>query len=329
MIASTSSLAITFMSSAWSPTSPITNVAAFGTAQSNPVEKSSRTTTRSPASTSACAMWLPMYPAPPVTRMAMVVPLRSPSNSDLSPSRLLLAFAPLLPFGQKMAIERQVLNAGIRHDPNGVLAGRHDRLAVQVERSVENGAATGQALEMADHRMVVGVRRRGDDLWPDRAVLRMRARDDLVERSRADRRRERHERVVDPFRRLEIALRPFRLDARRERHPEVAHFDHLVDLVHTSEIVRGRQNAAIAERARAPFHRAAADRDDLAGRQQVGDLGVHVGRLRNGQLQPRARGLHRRGLGLRVVLTAEIEVLEPARTRVGVAMARVVARQAG
>ena len=39
-----------------------------GTAQARPVDRLSRTTTASPASSSSSAMWLPMYPAPPVTR---------------------------------------------------------------------------------------------------------------------------------------------------------------------------------------------------------------------------------------------------------------------
>src|SRR5262249_10692808 len=77
------------------------------------------------------------------------------------------------------------------------------------------------------------------------------------------------------------------------------------------------QAAAVAERAGAPFHVAAADRDDLARRQQVGDRAVHVARLRHAELQAAARAVDRGGLDGRVVAPAEIEMRQPARARVG------------
>jgi hypothetical protein len=45
--------------------------ACLGTARARPVERLSRTTTGSPASSSSSAIWLPIYPAPPVTRTLM------------------------------------------------------------------------------------------------------------------------------------------------------------------------------------------------------------------------------------------------------------------
>ena len=44
---------------------------ALAIAHRKPVDRLSSTTTRSPASTRAWTMWLPIYPAPPVTRIVM------------------------------------------------------------------------------------------------------------------------------------------------------------------------------------------------------------------------------------------------------------------
>jgi hypothetical protein len=49
-----------------------TNLASSGTAQRNQVDKLSRTTTSSPASSNSNTIWLPMNPAPPVTRIVML-----------------------------------------------------------------------------------------------------------------------------------------------------------------------------------------------------------------------------------------------------------------
>src|SRR5205085_6336480 len=53
---------------------PTTSFASGATAHSNPVESRSRTITSSPLSRSSHTMWLPMYPAPPVTKTAMKIP---------------------------------------------------------------------------------------------------------------------------------------------------------------------------------------------------------------------------------------------------------------
>jgi hypothetical protein len=52
----------------------------LATAQAKPVERLSSTTTRSPASARAWTMWLPIYPAPPVTRIVMML-ARNPDTS--------------------------------------------------------------------------------------------------------------------------------------------------------------------------------------------------------------------------------------------------------
>ena len=80
---------------AWSPTSPSTRVAPFGTAQAKPVERLSRTTTASPASSNSSTMWLPMYPAPPVTRT--LIPLSFSHVSVACAVQLQLAAIAFLP----------------------------------------------------------------------------------------------------------------------------------------------------------------------------------------------------------------------------------------
>src|SRR5262249_36018127 len=54
-----------------SPASPQTKSAPSGTNSRRPVVRLSRTTTASPRFASACAAWLPIYPAPPVIRTHM------------------------------------------------------------------------------------------------------------------------------------------------------------------------------------------------------------------------------------------------------------------
>src|SRR5882757_2401872 len=54
-----------------SPKSPTTNFAMGGTAQRDPVERLSKTTTFSSAAISSSTAWLPMYPAPPVTSVVI------------------------------------------------------------------------------------------------------------------------------------------------------------------------------------------------------------------------------------------------------------------
>ena len=73
MAAPTACSASSGSSTARSPTSPSTNATPSGTAQRKPVERSSSTTTGHPASASARTAWLPMYPAPPVTRTVGLV----------------------------------------------------------------------------------------------------------------------------------------------------------------------------------------------------------------------------------------------------------------
>src|SRR5262245_33140575 len=63
---------------------------------------------------------------------------------------------------------------------DGVLGRAHERLAVQVERRVEDGADPGATLELPDDLVVAGVPRLVEDVGARRAVLGVDRRDDLV-----------------------------------------------------------------------------------------------------------------------------------------------------
>jgi hypothetical protein len=60
MISATPCCRISPSATAMSPASPLTKVARPSIAHSNPVERSSSTTTSSPASSSRSTMWLPI-----------------------------------------------------------------------------------------------------------------------------------------------------------------------------------------------------------------------------------------------------------------------------
>src|SRR6202522_1871083 len=70
-MAPTSCSAMRRATSAWSPVSPVMSGTPAAMAHLKPVDRLSSTITRSPAATRAWTMWLPIYPAPPVTRIVM------------------------------------------------------------------------------------------------------------------------------------------------------------------------------------------------------------------------------------------------------------------
>src|SRR5215470_18090052 len=179
---------------------------------------------------------------------------------------------PSLLLRDQPAPEGQVRQAGALERVDGVLGRAHERLAVQVERRVEDRADPGAALELPDDLVVAGVPRLVEDVGARGAVLRVDGRDDLVPSLRVGREREHHVRRGQALRIREIVGLALAQDRRSERHPEVPALDHPVDHVYDPVVRRIRQDRTVTERARPELHAPRAAGDDTVGHEQLGDL---------------------------------------------------------
>src|SRR5215475_5579329 len=104
-----------------------------------------------------------------------------------------------------MLTQGEMLEPRQRQHPNGVFARADDGLAVKVKRGVENGATSSAPLEGANDLVVVGIGGASNDLWANGVVLGMCRSHYFPVCFLFDPRCKRHEGIIGPFQRLEVA----------------------------------------------------------------------------------------------------------------------------
>src|SRR6266540_2536233 len=111
----------------------------------------------------------------PTARSTMLPRTMNVLNSlSISPPRRRLLL------GDEESSQRQVRQPRALEGVDGVGGGADQRLAMQVERRVQDSAGAGPALELADHSVVAGVPGLVDDVGAGGAILWMHGSDDLV-----------------------------------------------------------------------------------------------------------------------------------------------------
>ena len=166
-------------------------------------------------------------------------------------------------------LERQAVDPGGEEGLQRVGRARHDRLAAQVERGVDQHRHAGAPLERVEDAIEIRVLLGRHGLHPAGAVD-MRHRRGLLRPQRLV--RVEHEGAGLHAERLEPVAIGLLLDDRREGAEFLAEFDLGVEVVLHLGAARVGQDRARAERPRPPLVAAVQDRDDPAGGERVGQL---------------------------------------------------------